>query len=242
MVIARSVCKAYNGRPIVDDLEFAVRPGESLGLLGPNGAGKSTTLKMTCGLTSIDRGSIAVFGDDVARMPRAVRARIGVVPQEENLDCDLTTRENLLVQARYHGLDRFAARARADELLASAHLGARGDEPPAQLSGGMRRRLLVARALVASPSLILLDEPTNGLDPQARQTVWSMLERLRARGVALLLTTHYMEEAARLCDRVLVMDRGRAIEQGAPSELLARHEQADLDGLFLHLTGAALDA
>ncbi len=219
---------------------FDVRAGECFGFLGPNGAGKSTTMKMIYGLAAVGDGELRVLDHDVARRPRDVKARIGVVPQSDDADGELSVRENLLLQARYHGMSRRAAQARADELLASAGLAERGDATPAQLSGGMRRQLLIARALVARPDLVVLDEPTTALDPHARLTVWSMLEELRARGVTLLLTTHYMDEAARLCDRLVVMDRGRIVDEGAPRELMARHGQPDLEAVFLHLTGHGL--
>jgi lipooligosaccharide transport system ATP-binding protein len=241
-VRARGLRKSYDGRVAVDGVDLDVRCGECFGLLGPNGAGKSTTLKMIYGLAAVDGGTLELFGRDATRDPRAAKAQIGVVPQEENLDNDLTVRENLLVQAGFHGLGRRAARARADELLAFARLADRARDVPRELSGGMRRRLLIARALVAEPRLVVLDEPSAGLDPQARQTIWRVLDELRSDGVTLLLTTHYMEEAARTCDRLVIMNHGRIVEAGSPLELIGRHRQEDLDGVFLHLTGEALEA
>jgi len=170
-----------------------------------------------------------------------VKARLGVVPQEENLDRELTVRENLLVQAGYHGIDGAAAEKRAAELLQFAVLAGRADSNVRELSGGMRRRLLIARALVNEPELVVLDEPTTGLDPQARQTLWQTLDGLRERGVTLLLTTHYMEEAARLCDRLVIMDYGRIVAEGSPAELTERFEQPHLEAVFLHITGHELE-
>jgi len=241
-VIARGLRKAYDGVVAVDGIDFSVRAGECFGFLGPNGAGKSTTLKMVYGLAAVEGGELHVLGQDVARHRRDVKARLGVVPQDDNLDIDLTVHENLLAQGWYHGLSGRVARARADELLALAALEERRDAFPPQLSGGMRRRLLIARALVGTPALVVLDEPTTGLDPQARLTVWESLDRLRGEGVTLLLTTHYMEEATRLCGRLAIMDRGRIVDEGAPKELMRRHDQPDLEAVFLQLTGRKLDA
>jgi lipooligosaccharide transport system ATP-binding protein len=218
-----------------------VQRGECFGFLGPNGAGKTTTMKMIYGLARVGDGSLEVLGLDVASNRRAVKARLGVVPQEDNLDRDLTVGENLLVHAGYHGLAGPVARARRDELLAFADLEARADADVRELSGGMRQRLLIARALVNRPELIVLDEPTTGLDPQARRSVWNVLAGLREQGVTFILTTHYMEEAARLCDRLVIMDRGHVVDEGRPAELTARHAQPDLEGVFLALTGHGLD-
>ncbi len=241
-VAARGLYKAYGASVAVDRIDFTVRRGECVGFLGPNGAGKTTTMKMIYGLAAVDGGEMRVFGHDVARHPRRSKAQLGVVPQHENLDGELTVRENLLVQAGYHGLRTRAAAARADELLVAAGLRDRGGDRPEQLSGGMKRRLALARSLVGRPSLIVLDEPTTGLDPQARQTIWAALGVLRAEGVTLVLTTHYMEEAARVCDRIVIMDKGRIVDHGVPDELVLRHGQSDLEGVFLHLTGEELAA
>ena len=240
-VVAEDLRKAYDGLVAVDGIRFAVRRGECFGFLGPNGAGKTTTMKMIYGMASVGGGTLRVLGRDVARERRAVKARLGVVPQEDNLDRELTVAENLLVMADYHGRRGAAARARVDELLGFARLTERADARPQQLSGGMRRRLLIVRALVNDPELVVLDEPTTGLDPQARRTVWDLLGRLRAGGVTLLLTTHYMEEAARLCDRLVIMDHGRIVAEGAPDALVARYREPHLEGVFLHLTGHRLD-
>jgi lipooligosaccharide transport system ATP-binding protein len=240
-VRARGLRKAYDGIVAVDGVDFTVQRGECFGFLGPNGAGKTTTMKMIYGLARVGDGTLEVLGLDVARHRRAVKARLGVVPQEDNLDRDLTVGENLLVHAGYHGLAGPLARERRDELLAFADLEARADADVRELSGGMRQRLLIARALVNRPDLIVLDEPTTGLDPQARRGVWNVLAGLREQGVTFILTTHYMEEAARLCDRLVIMDRGHVVEEGPPGELTARHAQPDLEGVFLAMTGHGLE-
>jgi lipooligosaccharide transport system ATP-binding protein len=241
-VRARELRKSYGGIAAVDGIDFDVAAGECFGFLGPNGAGKTTTMKMIYGLASVGSGTLEVLGLEVARHRREVKARLGVVPQDDNLDRDLTVGENLLVHGGYFGLSRAEARRRRDELLDFASLAHRAGSSVRELSGGMRQRLLIARALVNRPELIVLDEPTTGLDPQARRAVWEVLGGLREQGVTFLLTTHYMEEAARLCDRLVVMDDGRIVDGGAPDELTARHGQPDLEGVFLHLTGHGLDA
>jgi len=240
-VLARGLRKSYDGIVAVDGVDFTVGRGECFGFLGPNGAGKTTTMKMIYGLARVGDGSLEVLGLDVARKRRELKARLGVVPQDDNLDRDLTVGENLLVHAGYHGLGGAVARERRDELLAFANLEARADANVRELSGGMRQRLLIARALVNRPELIVLDEPTTGLDPQARRSVWDVLAGLREQGVTFLLTTHYMEEAARLCDRLVIMDRGRIVDEGTPADLTVRYGQPDLEGVFLHLTGHGLD-
>jgi lipooligosaccharide transport system ATP-binding protein len=241
-VEARGLRKSYDGVTAVDGIDFAVAEGECLGFLGTNGAGKTTTMKMVYGLAAIDGGELLVLGRDMRRARRRVKARLGVVPQDDNLDADLTVRENLLVQCCYHGIRGRAASVRANELLDLAGLADRHRAFPRELSGGMRRRLLVVRALAARPALVVLDEPTNGLDPGARLVVWETLAQLRAEGVTLLLTTHYMDEAARLCDRLVVIHRGAIADEGSSGELVERHGQPDLEAVFLHLTGHGLDA
>jgi len=233
-VVARSLRKRYGSLLAVDGIDFQVEPGECFGFLGPNGAGKTTTMKMIYGLASMDEGDLSVLGLDVRTQRREVKARLGVVPQESNLDNDLTVRENLELQAVYH---RIPVDGRVDRLLESALLSSRGDDRPRMLSGGMKRRLLIARALVNDPGLIVLDEPTTGLDPQARLAIWEQLDELRERGVTLLLTTHYMEEADRLCDRLAIMTSGRIVALGTPSELRERYGQETLEGVFLAITG-----
>jgi len=222
-VLARGLKKSYAGRVAVDGIDFEVPPGICFGFLGPNGAGKTTTMKMIYGLVAVEGGELRVLGLDARRQRREIKSRIGVVPQETNLDGDLTIRQNLIFQGRYFGVESRRARERADELLEFALLADRAEERVQALSGGMKRRLLVARALVNEPELIVLDEPTTGLDPQARLAVWRALERLRRQGVTLLLTTHYMEEAARLCDRLLIMDDGRIVTEGQPRRLVDEH-------------------
>jgi lipooligosaccharide transport system ATP-binding protein len=239
-VSARGLAKRYGELVAVDHIDFDVRAGQCFGFLGPNGAGKTTTMKMIYGLAEVGEGSLQVLGLDVARERRAVKARLGVVPQSDNLDRELTVAENLLVHASFHGLYGPPANQRVTELLRFASLEHRSGARIQELSGGMRRRLLVARALVNRPELVVLDEPTTGLDPQARQVVWSALSRLREQGVTLLLTTHYMEEATRLCDSLVIMDEGRIVVEGSPSELTARFGEPDLEAVFLALTGHGL--
>ena len=217
---ARDLVKRYGTRTAVDHISFDIAPGQCFGLLGPNGAGKSTTMRMMCCLTSRDGGELQVLGRDPDRSPRALKQRLGVVAQDINLDLELTVRENLLVYARYFALSRPEAQRRASTLLEFVRLNERSDEPVERLSGGMQRRLQIARALVNEPELVLLDEPTTGLDPQARHAVWDRLRELRRRGTTLLLTTHYMDEAEQLCDRVVIMDNGRIIRDGPPGALV----------------------
>jgi lipooligosaccharide transport system ATP-binding protein len=236
-VEARGLVKRYGELQAVDGIDFDVRAGECFGFLGPNGAGKTTTMKMIYGLAAVDGGELRVLGLDVQRERRQVKARIGVVPQEQNLDRELTVRENLTIQALYHGLP---PDGRIDELLDFTLLAERGDGRPQELSGGMKRRLLIARALVNRPELVVLDEPTTGLDPQARLAVWGLLERLRAEGVTLLVTTHYMEEAERICDRLVIMEEGHIVASGSPAELRERYGEPTLEGVFLQITGHSL--
>src|SRR5262245_21470838 len=222
-VSARGVTKRFGERTAVAGIDFDVEPGICFGFLGPNGAGKTTTMKMIYGLATVDDGELTVLGLDANRDRRAIKSRLGVVPQETNLDADLTVRENLLQQARYFGIDSSKAEGRAAELLEFSLLSDRGDERIHELSGGMKRRLLISRALIGDPELVVLDEPTTGLDPQARLAVWGALDRLRRRGVTLLLTSHYMEEAERLCDRLVIMDEGRIVAEGRPADLVRIH-------------------
>ena len=236
-VRARGLVKRYGELTAVDGVDFEVRSGECFGFLGPNGAGKTTTMKMIYGLAEVEDGELDVLGLDARRERRAVKSRIGVVPQEQNLDRELTVRENLEVQALYHGLRRDG---RIDELLDFSLLAERGDAKTQELSGGMRWRLLIARALVNRPELVVLDEPTTGLDPQARLAVWNLLDRLRGEGVTLIVTTHYMEEAQRICDRLVIMDWGRIVAEGSPGELLERYDEQNLEGVFLQVAGHAL--
>jgi lipooligosaccharide transport system ATP-binding protein len=222
-VTARGLIKSYGERVAVAGIDFEVEPGICFGFLGPNGAGKTTTMKMIYGLATVDGGELSVLGMDASRERRRIKSRLGVVPQETNLDGDLTVRENLLQQARYFGIDSDKAAERATELLQFSLLSERGDERIHGLSGGMKRRLLISRALMGDPQVVVLDEPTTGLDPQARHAVWGALDRLRRRGVTLLITTHYMEEAERLCDRLVIMDEGRIVAEGRPPDLVRTH-------------------
>ncbi|MFP6558764.1 nodulation factor ABC transporter ATP-binding protein NodI [Paraburkholderia sp. B3] len=214
------VIKHYGDRAVVNGLSFEVRPGECFGLLGPNGAGKTTTLRMLLGIVAPDAGRISLCGEPVPARARHARARVGVVPQFDNLDPDFTVRENLLVFGRYFGLSASEARALVAPLLEFARLESKADARVSELSGGMRRRLTLARALVNDPDVLVLDEPTTGLDPQARHLIWERLRSLLARGKTILLTTHFMEEAERLCKRVCVIEEGRKIAEGAPNALI----------------------
>lgn len=223
VVEARGLTKVYGSLKVraVDGIDFAVQRGETFGLLGPNGAGKSTTMRMIACRSPLTDGELFVEGLDVRRSARRVRSLIGVVPQENNLDPDLDVRRNLLVYARYFRLPSAEALRRCDELLRFSGLSERAASKIDQLSGGMKRRLIIARALIHRPGLLVLDEPTTGLDPQVRQEIWQRLEELRRRsGVTILLSTHYMEEAEKLCERLLVIDRGRIIATGSPRELV----------------------
>jgi lipooligosaccharide transport system ATP-binding protein len=232
-VLARRLTKSYGARVAVDGIDFEVPVGICFGFLGPNGAGKTTTMKMIYGLARVGEGDLRVLGMDARLERRHIKARIGVVAQETNLDGDLTVRENLLQQATYFGIGSDVAAPRVEELLAFSLLSDRGEDRVHALSGGMKRRLMVARSLVNEPELIVLDEPTTGLDPQARLAVWRSLERLKRSGVTLLLTTHYMEEAARLCDRLLIMDEGKIVTEGRPAALVREH--VGLEALELEL-------
>jgi lipooligosaccharide transport system ATP-binding protein len=239
-IVGRDLHKSYDGRVAVDGVDFEVPAGTCFGFLGPNGAGKTTTMKMIYGLATVDGGELRVLGLDVASRRREVKAQLGVVPQETNLDGEFSVLDNLLVQASYFGIDRELATERARRLLDFTELGERADEKIESLSGGMKRRLLVARALINEPQIVVLDEPTTGLDPQARLAVWRAMEDLKERGVTLLLTTHYMEEAARLCDRLVIMDLGKIVAEGEPAALMREHGAATLEDVFLDLTGRHL--
>lgn len=220
--------KRYDGRPVVEDLSFSIAPGECVGLLGPNGAGKTTTLRMALGLTVPDAGRIRILGQEMPVEARAIKARLGVVAQFDTLDPDFTCAENLLVYGRYFGLTARELRPRIAELLDFAALAHKADARPGELSGGMRRRLSLARALVNDPALLLLDEPTTGLDPQARHLMWERLQRLLQQGKSILLTTHFMDEAERLCHRLVIIDHGRKIAEGHPRELIAQHLEPEV--------------
>jgi len=221
LVEIRNLTKRFGDRVAVKDFDLCIYPGECLGLLGPNGAGKTTTIYMLLGLVRSTSGEISIFGESIPARLKKVKLRIGVAPQADNLDPDLTVFENLLVYAAYFGIDRSTARKRADDLLGFFALKNRRDEIIQHLSGGQRRRLLLSRALINEPELLILDEPTIGLDPQARHMIWERLEDLRSQGTTMLLTSHYMEEVSRLTNRVLIMDEGKIVAQGNPVEMVA---------------------
>jgi len=223
VIRAEALRKRFGDVVAVDDLSFSVAHGECFGILGPNGAGKTSTIRMVYGFSPLSSGTLSVFGLDVTRHPRAVKARIGVCQQENALDPELTVLQNLLVFARYFNIPAAQAAERARELLAFMALDHREASRVSDLSGGLLRRLVMARALLNRPELLILDEPTTGLDPQSRHQVWERLEELRAGGLTVLLTTHYMEEASRLCDRLIIMDGGRLLVEGKPAELVLRH-------------------
>ncbi|WP_374277221.1 ATP-binding cassette domain-containing protein [Azonexus sp.] len=224
--------KAYSGTEVVAGLSFAVAPGTCFGLLGPNGAGKTTTLRLCLGLTAPDAGTIALAGRAIPADAQQARARVGVVPQFDNLDPDFTCAENLLVFGRYFGLKDADIRARIPQLLDFAGLAGKADARIATLSGGMKRRLTLARALVNDPDIVFLDEPTTGLDPQARHLIWERLKQLKAAGKTLILTTHFMDEAERLCDTLIVIDHGRKIAEGSPRQLIAEHIEPQVVEVF----------
>ena len=224
--------KRYAGNDVVAGLSFGVEPGSCFGLLGPNGAGKTTTLRLCLGLTAPDRGEISLGGHSIPGDAQAARTRVGVVPQFDNLDPDFTCAENLLVFGRYFGLKDADIRARIPRLLEFASLTAKADAKISTLSGGMKRRLTLARALVADPDIVFLDEPTTGLDPQARHLIWERLKQLKSAGKTLILTTHFMDEAERLCDRLIVIDHGRKIAEGSPRELIATHIEPQVIEVF----------
>jgi lipooligosaccharide transport system ATP-binding protein len=223
VLAARGLRKRYGDLEVVAGVDLDVAPGECFGLLGPNGAGKTTTLRLCLGLTYPDAGTIELLGEPVPARAREARARVGVVPQFDNLDPDFTVAENLRVYGRYFGMARATVAARVPELLEFAGLSGRADARLNTLSGGMKRRLTLARALINDPQLLFMDEPTTGLDPQARHLIWERLRRLTQEGKTLVLTTHFMEEAERLCHRLAIMDRGRLIAVGSPRALIAEH-------------------
>jgi lipooligosaccharide transport system ATP-binding protein len=220
--------KRFGTHLVVDDLSFEIAPGECLGVIGPNGAGKTTTIRMCLGLAAPDSGSIEAFGLPVPQQVREAKNRIGVVTQFDSLDPDFDCTENLRVYSRYFGLPKALIEERIPKLLDFAALQSKASAKPGELSGGMKRRLSLARALVNDPVLLLLDEPTTGLDPQARHLMWERLQNLLQQGKSILLTTHFMDEAERLCDRLLVLDQGRCIAEGTPRGLIAAHLETDV--------------
>lgn len=227
-VVAENLVKRFGDFTAVAGVDFDVRPGEAFGFLGPNGAGKSSTMRMIAGVSPPTSGSLHVLGRDPRTDGREVRARLGVVPQEDNLDTEITVAENLMVYGRFFGLSKAVLRERIDELLDFVQLTERRDDVVDPLSGGMKRRVTIARGLVNRPELVLLDEPTTGLDPQARHVLWDRLYRLKQDGVTLVITTHYMDEAEQLCDRLVIMDGGHIVAEGAPSALIAQHSTREV--------------
>jgi len=236
----RALRKSFGALEVVRGVDLGVAPGECFGLLGPNGAGKTTTLRLCLGLIAPDAGDIELLGEPVPRKAREARARVGVVPQSDNLDPDFTVAENLLVYGRYFGLSPREVRARTGPLLEFAGLTGREGAKINTLSGGMKRRLTLARALVNDPQVLFLDEPTTGLDPQARHLIWERMRRLTVQGKTLVLTTHHMEEAERLCQRLAIMDHGRIIASGSPRALIAEHIEPQV--VEVHGPGPAVQA
>ncbi|TRZ68028.1 MAG: ATP-binding cassette domain-containing protein [Comamonadaceae bacterium] len=224
--------KRFGDNTVVDDLSFSIAPGECLGVIGPNGAGKTTTIRMCLGLTAPDSGTITALGLQMPRDALAIKAQLGVVTQLDTLDPDFNCAENLLVYGRYFGMKDAAIQERIPALLEFASLTSKAKAKPGELSGGMKRRLSLARALVNDPRLLLLDEPTTGLDPQARHLMWERLQLLLQQGKSILLTTHFMDEAERLCSRLLVLDHGKKIAEGAPRDLIAQYLEPDVVEVF----------
>jgi len=249
IVQARGLTKKFGEFVAVDSIDFDIAKGEAFGFLGPNGAGKTSTMKMITTVSPITEGKLIVLGFDPTTQGRSIRERIGVVPQEDNLDLELTVAENLYVYGRYHDMSRADIRRRTVELLEFAQLTDRAKSPVEPLSGGMKRRLTIARALINDPELVILDEPTTGLDPQARHALWDRLYRLKQQGATLIITTHYMDEAEQLCDRLVVMDKGVIAAEGSPRELIKeyaprevvelRFEDGQQDQAVMKLDGVA---
>jgi lipooligosaccharide transport system ATP-binding protein len=234
LVYARGLTKRFDGFTAVDGIDVDVRRAEAFGFLGPNGAGKSSTMRMIGCVSPVSAGTLRVLGRDPATEGPWIRGRLGVVPQEDSLDLELTVRENLLVYGRYFGLPKPLIRQRTDELLEFVQLTEKRDAKVDALSGGMKRRLTIARSLINEPELLLLDEPTTGLDPQARHVLWDRLFRLKQQGVTLILTTHYMDEAEQLCDRLVVMDKARIVAEGSPLQLIDRWSSREVVEVRFH--------
>jgi lipooligosaccharide transport system ATP-binding protein len=228
LIRARGLTKRFGTFTAVDGIDFEVAPGEAFGFLGPNGAGKTSTMRMIGCVSPVSAGELSVLGMDPARDGPRIRARIGVVPQQDTLDTELTVEDNLVIYGRYFGMKRGEAKRRAAELLEFVQLTDRAASQVEPLSGGMKRRLSIARSLINQPDLMLLDEPTTGLDPQARHLVWDRLYRLKQRGTTLVLTTHYMDEAEQLCDRLVVMDKAKIVADGSPRELIERYSTREV--------------
>jgi lipooligosaccharide transport system ATP-binding protein len=236
LIHARELTKRFGTFTAVDSIDFDVARGESFGFLGPNGAGKTSTMRMIGSVSPISGGTLRVMGLDPATDGPTIRGRVGVVPQQDTLDNELTVRENLVIYGRYFGLGRAEIGRRADELLEFAQLSERANDQVEPLSGGMKRRLTIARSLINEPELLLLDEPTTGLDPQARHLLWDKLFRLKQTGVTLVITTHYMDEAEQLCDRLVVMDKGVIVAEGSPASLIQAHSTREVTELRFGLT------
>ena len=241
-VEARALVKRYGAFTAVAGIDFQIQRGEVFGLLGPNGAGKTTTVRMLCCVAPVTGGEILVHGMNVSAHPREIKALLGVCPQDFNLDPDFSVLDNLLVYSRYFGIPKDEARRRALALLEEFSITSKAGQNIDELSGGQRRRLLLARALINKPKILLLDEPTTGLDPQSRRNIWEEVGRLKAGGTTILLTTHYMDEAQLLCDRLVVVDNGRIIAQGSPAELIQKHlpQGGNLEDVFIKITGRQL--
>jgi lipooligosaccharide transport system ATP-binding protein len=240
LVRARNLTKRFGGFTAVDAVDFDVHPARAFGFLGPNGAGKTSTMRMIACSSPVTDGELSVIGMDPRTQARQIKARLGVVPQIDNLDQELTVRENLEMYARYFDIPRDVARKRANELLEFVQLAERATDQVEPLSGGMKRRLTIARALINEPELIILDEPTTGLDPQARHLLWERLYQLKRRGATLIITTHYMDEAEQLCDRLVVMDKAKIVAEGSPRELIDNYSTREV--LELRLPDATRDA
>ena len=228
LIHARGLTKRFGDFTAVDGIDFDVAAGESFGFLGPNGAGKTSTMRMIGCVSPVTAGTLRILGLDPAADGSRIRSRLGVVPQQDTLDTELSVRENLLIYGRYFGLSRAECARRADDLLDFAQLTERANDQVEHMSGGMKRRLTIARSLINEPDVLLLDEPTTGLDPQARHLLWDRLYRLKQRGVTLVLTTHYMDEAEQLCDRLVVMDRAKIVAEGSPRELIERYVEREV--------------
>lgn len=228
LVIATNLSKKFGEFQAVDGIDFQIAPGEAFGFLGPNGAGKTSTMKMIAATSPVTEGTLRVFGLDPGTAGAAIRARLGVVPQEDNLDTELTVEENLFIYGRYFDLPRVEIRKRIDELLSFAQLSDRKKSKVDPLSGGMKRRLTIARGLINRPEILILDEPTTGLDPQARHLLWDRLYRLKREGSTLVITTHYMDEAEQLCDRLVIMDKGKIVGEGSPRSLIQEHSTREV--------------
>src|SRR6188472_3268464 len=231
LIHARGLTKRFGEFTAVDGIDFDVQQGEAFGFLGPNGAGKTSTMRMIACVSPVSDGSLRILGLDPLTDGPRIRSRLGVIPQQDTLDTELSVKDNLVIYGRYFGLPRSEAARRGDELLDFAQLTERANDKVEPLSGGMKRRLTIARSLINEPSILLLDEPTTGLDPQARHLLWERLYRLKQRGVTLVLTTHYMDEAEQLCDRLVVMDKARIVAEGSPRELIERYSTREVTEL-----------